>query len=101
MEIWRGRIVNNTINYCFFQEFKLDPSIGHFSFGDVDRNGYLDIIFPIYDSVPTVGISFNQINMGMNWDEDYCSQHIGMDSQPIFKIVDSSTNDKLVIISLL
>lgn len=102
VEIWRGRIVNNSLFYCFFQEFKLDPSIGHFSFADIDRNGYIDIVYPINNGVPAIGVSFNQIKIGMNWDEDYCEQHIGKDAQPIFKVLDSSTNDIIVcIINLL
>ncbi len=96
VEIWRGRTVNNSVYYCFFQEFKLDPSIGHFSFADIDRNGYIDIVFPIDKGVPAIGISFNQISIGMNWDEDYCEQHLGRDSQPIFKVLDTFTNDKIV-----
>lgn len=88
--------MNNSVSYCFFQEFKLDPSIGHFSFADIDRNGYIDLIFPISGNVPRIGVVFNNISLDMNWDEDYCKQHLGKDAQIIYNIIDSTTNDKIV-----
>jgi hypothetical protein len=91
IEIWRGKIDNNAVSYCFFQEFKLDSAIGHFSFADIDRNGYIDLVYTIKNIVPTIGISYNQIPVDVNWDEDYCSQHLGKDSQTIYRLIDPIT----------
>ena len=94
VEIWRGKVINNIVGYCFSQEFKINGNkIGQFSFADIDRNGYIDLIFPISGTVPTLGIALNIIPVDVNWDEDYCSQHLGQISLPIFNIAEFSEND--------
>jgi hypothetical protein len=78
LEIWRGIPQNNTIKYCLTSSsiYKLDKNLGLFSLADVDRNGLLDIVFPVLESPPKIKIAYNKIPFEYEWTEDYCATHI-------------------------
>ena len=78
LEIWRGIPQNNQIKYCLTSSsiYELDKTLGLFSLADVDRNGSLDIIFPILQSPPAIKVAYNKIPIHFEWTEDYCATHI-------------------------
>jgi len=88
MEVWKGW-VNNSIAYCLSSDNlkDLDDSIGVVSFSDVDRNGFVDLVFPINNpsQVPTISVVFNQIKVEIDWTYDYCKER-RPDSQKLVKI---------------
>ena len=77
MEIWKGW-VNDTIKYCLFENNvkDLDNKIGAVSFADVDRDGFVDLIFPIesINTAPVISVLFNQIDAKVDWSYDYCKE---------------------------
>jgi hypothetical protein len=83
LEIWRGGIEDGNVKYCLSLNsvYKLEDKLGHFSIADVDRNGMLDIIFPIKDSA-SVLIGYNKLEIVYDWSADYCQSHktIGFNS---------------------
>jgi hypothetical protein len=77
LEIWRGRLIDNKIKYCLSKNsyFDLDPKLGHFTISDIDRDGLLDLIFPIQDSSKIL-IGYNKIKLEYDWSENYCKTHM-------------------------
>lgn len=77
LEIWTGKVVDNKLKYCLGATniVKLPPELQCFSVSDIDRNGMLDIVFPVNSSIPRVLILVNKIifEQNKNWDEDYCN----------------------------
>lgn len=78
LEIWRGIIHNNQIKYCLTTSslYELKGNLGLFSLADVDRNGSLDLVFPVLESPPKILIAFNKQKITYDWTEDYCATHI-------------------------
>ncbi len=91
--MWKGSLDRNRkISYCLIQEFPIDDSIGHFTFSDIDRNGYVDIIFPIFEGTSfSLGISYNQASTDVKLDEEYCDLVKG--TTTVFSTIDNSTNN--------
>ncbi len=77
LEIWRGIISNNQIKYCLTSSsvYELEKNLGLFSLADIDRNGALDIIFPVLESPPKILIGYNKQFISYDWTEDYCATH--------------------------
>jgi len=78
LEIWRGIIHNNSIKYCLTTSslYNLSNNLGMFSLADIDRNGSLDIVFPVLESPPKVLIAYNKFHIKSDWTEDFCATHI-------------------------
>lgn len=82
LEIWRGRRdKNNSVKYCLVQEsvYPLVPELTIFSISDINRDGMLDLIFPIGINFPKVLIAYNQVPLTFDWEEDYCAVHSSSD----------------------
>lgn len=98
VEIWQGVLYNGSLNYKFLQNFYIDNNIGQFSFGDFDRDGLIDIIFPIYSNNSfSIGVSLNLNMNGITVDllnDDYCKkvQIKSKENQNISKIIYNFTN---------
>jgi hypothetical protein len=97
LEIWRGGIENNNVKYCLTANsiYELEETLGHFSIADIDRNGMLDIVFPIMNSTRIL-VGYNKINLEYDWASDYCASHKVNDfknNEEIFDrmIIDSNT----------
>jgi len=77
MEIWKG-LVDKSIYYCLnpVNVKTLDSQIGLVSFADADRDGMVDILFPVFypNKAPTISILFNQIKNEIDWSADYCKE---------------------------
>jgi hypothetical protein len=76
MEIWKGW-VKNSIAYCLSEinTYQLDNRIGLVSFADIDRDGFVDIVFPVDEfPTPTISVLFNQIKVNIDWTYDYCKE---------------------------
>jgi hypothetical protein len=73
LEIWRGIIEKEKIKYCLTLSsvYKLDDALGHYTVADINRDGMLDLIFPILDSSKVL-IAFNKFNLEFVWSEDFC-----------------------------
>lgn len=109
MEIWKGtdEMYNGVkkVRYCLLKSYviPIEEGLGHFTISDINRDGMLDIIFPILNS-NNVLIAYNKIKLEYDWSADYCSTHStsGLNSTPeIFEspqIKANSTN--LAVISL-
>lgn len=78
LEIWRGIVQNDTILYCLSQSsvYELKNNLGLPSLVDIDRNGSLDIVFPVLESPPKILVGLNKIPVAYDWTQDYCSTHI-------------------------
>jgi len=78
LEIWRGVIHNNQIKYCLTTSslYDLNENLGLFSLADIDRNGSLDLVFPVLESPPKILIAFNKKKISYDWTEDYCAIHV-------------------------
>jgi hypothetical protein len=76
LEVWRGRLINGKIVYCLTKasNYDVDKKLGHFVLADFDRNGLLDIIFPILDSTKVL-VGYNKIDLEYDWSQDYCKTH--------------------------
>ena len=81
LEIWRGiRNLNNTeLYYCLNPTniYELSDSLSLFAIADVDRNGLLDLIFPLLANSdrPKILVSYNKLEFINEWDLDYCKAH--------------------------
>ncbi len=77
LEIWRGRLENNKLKFCLNKKsvYSIDNTFGHFTIADINRDGMLDLIFPI-KGTSKVYISFNKIQLQFNWADDYCYKYI-------------------------
>lgn len=74
IEIWRGRLVNNSMNFCLNinSVYSKDNSLGLFTISDINRDGMLDISFPIIGTSKIL-IAFNKKDLIFKWADDYCS----------------------------
>lgn len=79
LEIWKGRIEDNNIKYCLSKSstYILDTKLGDFTIADIDRDGMLDIVFPILDT-NSILVAFNKIKNELDWSADYCETHQNM-----------------------
>jgi hypothetical protein len=77
LEIWRGRLEDNKLKFCLNKKsvYSIDNSLGHFTIEDINRDGMLDLIFPI-KGTSKVYISFNKIQLKFDWAADYCYDYI-------------------------
>jgi hypothetical protein len=89
LEVWRGRLIDGEIKYCLTKAslYEVDKKLGHFVLADVDRNGLLDIIFPIEDSAKLL-IGYNKIDLEYDWSQDYCKTHVMNDLSVINDVFD-------------
>lgn len=96
LEIWRGIISNNKIKYCLTQSslYDVKENLGLFSLSDVNRDGALDIIFPVLESPPKILIAYNKNKINYDWTEDYCSTHVKYNSFNIPLIYDDFVVNK-------
>lgn len=85
IEVWRGIIDKETksLTYCLVQNsvYSISSDIGLFSIADVNRDGMLDLIFPITSGNPRILVAYNQINLVFDWEDDYCSKHLNSDNK--------------------
>ena len=74
IEIWRGRLINNSMNFCLNKNsvYSKDNSLGLFTISDINRDGMLDISFPIIGTSKIL-IAFNKKDLIFKWADDYCS----------------------------
>lgn len=77
LEIWQGRNINSTIKYCLGKEgvINLDNTLGAFTLGDFNNDGYIDLIFPILGST-NVDVVLNQYTPDFEWTSNYCETHL-------------------------
>ncbi len=86
LEIWRGQRIHsdsestntetNSIKYCLTTDsiYKLDDNLGQFTIADINRDGLLDIIFPVMYSSKLL-IALNKIDLVYDWSDDFCKVH--------------------------
>lgn len=87
LEIWRGvRAADNSVKYCLDQDsvYLLAPELTIFSISDINRDGMLDLVFPIGVNFPKVLIAYNQIPLTFDWEEDYCAVHASSKPGKVF-----------------
>ena len=74
IEIWRGRLVDNMMKFCLNKNsvYSKDKSLGHFTIADINRDGMLDISFPI-KGTSNILIAYNKIELKFDWASDFCS----------------------------
>ncbi len=96
LEIWRGIISNNQIKYCLTTSsvYDIKSNLGVFSLADVDRNGSLDIVFPVLESPPKILIGFNKHEINYDWAEDYCASHIKSYDKAVPLLFDDFVDNK-------
>lgn len=96
LEIWRGVIHNNQIKYCLSTSslYELKENLGLFSLSDIDRDGALDIIFPVLESPPKILVAFNKQKITYDWTEDYCATHIKQSGKEIPLLFDDFVVNK-------
>ncbi len=89
LEIWRGYKENQEIKYCLTANSvdELDKSLGHFTVADINRDGLLDLVFPIVDT-DSVLISFNKLDLKFDWSADYCAHQLLMKREEYSDIFD-------------
>jgi hypothetical protein len=95
LEIWRGRIEGDSVKYCLNQNsiYQLEDKLGHFSIADIDRNGMLDIVFPIKDSAKIL-VAYNKIKLEYDWSADYCKSKEEPNNDEIFdRMIINSNNE--------
>lgn len=103
IEIWRGKIVKTDdkilLKYCLKQNsiYEISNDIGNFSIADIDRDGMLDLIFPLLNTDLKVLIAYNKIKYVFNWDGDYCLNNSKNEFNDIFIGFSSKTSDNNVI----
>jgi hypothetical protein len=90
LEIWRGSLKNNQVKYCLskFDVYEIDEKLGQFTVDDFDRDGLLDLIFPIYNSGDVL-IAYNKLSLDYDWSADYCATHSNSNLTDISSIFDS------------
>ena len=83
IEIWRGKIVNGQRKYCLNEKsvIPLVTELSNFNIVDINRDGMLDLVFPINNKNPRILIAYNQITLKMSWDDDYCVKHPNSDNK--------------------
>jgi hypothetical protein len=76
LEIWRGSLRNNQVTYCLSKSavYEIDERLGHFTVDDFNRDGLLDLIFPVLNTGEIL-ISYNKLNLEYDWSADYCTTH--------------------------
>ncbi len=79
LEIWRG-VINpdkKNISYCLTSNsvYKVPKEMGQFTIADFNRDGILDLIFPITEGFPRALIAYNQVILTYDWEADYCAKH--------------------------
>lgn len=105
MEIWRGRLSHNNqhesnskIKYCLKKNsiIPLVPALNKFTISDINRDGMLDLVFPITSRFPRLLIVYNLLNIESryDWQSDYCSKHNSEDNPltAIFRILTNIDN---------
>jgi hypothetical protein len=105
VEIWRGTVENNQVKYCLTKSsvFRLDNKLGPFTIADINRDGLLDIVFPILNTA-NVFISYNKINLQYDWSADYCKTHsnINLTNMPeVFDSLGLDSNSNVTIMIIL
>lgn len=95
LEIWQGVMEDGKKKYCLVENsiYPLDNKLGHFTIADVDRDGLLDIIFPVLNS-PKILIAYNKLNLEYDWSKDFCETHPAVDLGKGGYIFDEFTVDK-------
>jgi hypothetical protein len=76
LEIWRGVMENNEIKYCLTKSsvLKIEDKLGPFTVADLNRDGLLDLVFPILGTSKIL-VAYNQKKLQFNWYDDYCETH--------------------------
>ena len=78
LEIWRGVISKNgELKYCLKDNsvYELPEKLGSFNVADINRDGMIDLVFPIIIGQPSILIAYNQIPLVFSWEDDYCEKH--------------------------
>lgn len=75
IEIWRGRLENDKLKFCLSKNsvYSIDKSLGHFTISDINRDGLLDITFPILGTSKVL-IALNKLELKFDWAIDYCQK---------------------------
>lgn len=85
IEIWRGKIDKDShLRFCLVENSlkKVSSNLGLFTIADINRDGMLDLIFPILKGDPSILIAYNQITVDdSNWEQDYCATHTNQQNQ--------------------
>lgn len=77
LEIWRGSLENETLKYCLTSSsvYPLDDKLGLFSLADVNRDGLIDIVFPVISDQARILIAYNMIKLNYDWTNMFCDDH--------------------------
>lgn len=102
LEIWKGYNINGQIKYCLLPQrlHKIHPLLGHFSLGDINRDGFIDIVFAIKNT-SSIFVAYNKFISIYNWWSDYCGTHNTSDNNDnaaIFDNLDSISEHNNVIL---
>ena len=75
LEIWRGKFENGKLKFCLSMNSvnTIDKSLGHFTIADINRDGLLDVTFPILGT-SSVLIALNKLELKFDWASDYCEK---------------------------
>jgi len=79
IEIWKGYLdtTDNKIKYCLNRNnaYKIyDDNLGFFTVADINRDGKLDLVFPILNS-SEIFVIINKLSLKVTWSEDFCGNH--------------------------
>lgn len=76
LEVWRGSLENDKVYYCLnkLSIHEIDQNLGLFTIDDFNRDGMLDLIFPIIKT-GSVFIAHNILDLEYDWSADYCATH--------------------------
>jgi len=79
LEIWRGHVEKGEIRYCLSKKsvYILDSNLGQFTVADINRDGVLDIIFPVLKTA-NILIAYNKISLEFDWTLDYYRYSVNM-----------------------
>ena len=70
IEIWRGIEEKDGMSYCLTSDsvYTLDEKLGPFTISDVNRDGLLDLVFPITSGSKGINvlIALNKINLNLS-----------------------------------
>jgi hypothetical protein len=75
LEIWRGKLNNGKLKFCVTKNsvYTINKSLGHFTIADINRDGLLDITFPILGSSKVL-IALNKLDLKYDWATDDCEK---------------------------
>ena len=97
LEIWRGSFKDSKVQYCLTKSsvYDLTDDLGPFTIDDFDRDGLLDIIFPILNT-GNVLIAHNKMKLTYDWSLDYCASHANLNLTNIPIVFDAFSEGQVI-----